>query len=146
MTAPIVRFAPSPTGLLHVGNARTALYNALYAQREGGSFILRYDDTDLARSTPAFADAIAEDLHWLGIPPDHIERQSDRTARYDAAVPGLEQFLLVQGRRKFVRPLLTALAEDRSWGRPIAVRVYAKARPLYHPVTSGSVDQLVGRP
>ena len=48
---PVVRFAPSPTGLLHVGNARTALYNALFARREGGSFILRYDDTDQARST-----------------------------------------------------------------------------------------------
>lgn len=90
MTAPIVRFAPSPTGLLHVGNARTALYNALFARREGGSFILRYDDTDLVRSTPAFADAIAEDLDWLGIAPDRIERQSDRTARYDAAVERLK--------------------------------------------------------
>jgi len=87
---PVLRFAPSPTGLLHIGNARTALYNALFARREGGSFILRYDDTDQARSTQAFADAIAEDLDWLGIPPDRIERQSDRTARYDAAVETLK--------------------------------------------------------
>ncbi|MFT0859524.1 glutamate--tRNA ligase [Ancylobacter sp. G4_0304] len=89
-TPPILRFAPSPTGLLHVGNARTALYNALYARRAGGTFILRYDDTDLARSTAAFADAIAEDLAWLGLTPDRVERQSDRTARYDAAVERLK--------------------------------------------------------
>ena len=63
-------------------------------------------------------------------------------ARHDPAVPALEQFLLVQGRRKFVRPLLTALAEDRTWGRPIAVRVYARARPLYHPVTTRDLDKL----
>ena len=63
-------------------------------------------------------------------------------ARYDAAVPALEQFLIVQGRRKFVRPLITALAEDRDWGRPIATRVYAKARPLYHPVTVRDLDKL----
>jgi hypothetical protein len=50
--------------------------------------------------------------------------------------------LLVQGRRKFVRPLITALAEDKAWGRPIAQRVYAKARPLYHPVTTRDLDKL----
>ncbi|MCJ8142119.1 glutamate--tRNA ligase [Ancylobacter sp. A5.8] len=90
-TPPVLRFAPSPTGLLHVGNARTALYNALYARRAGGTFILRYDDTDLSRSTSAFAEAIAEDLAWLGLTPDRVERQSDRTARYDAAVERLKQ-------------------------------------------------------
>jgi hypothetical protein len=63
-------------------------------------------------------------------------------ARYDPAVPALEQFLLVQGRRKFVRPLITALAEDKAWGRPIAQRIYAKARPLYHPVTTRDLDKL----
>ncbi len=63
-------------------------------------------------------------------------------ARYDPAIPALEQFLLVQGRRKFVRPLITALAADAKWGRPIAVRVYAKARPLYHPVTTRDLDKL----
>ena len=63
-------------------------------------------------------------------------------ARFDPAVPALEQFLLVQGRRKFVRPLITALAEDKTWGRPIAARVYAKARPLYHPVTTRDLDKL----
>jgi glutamyl-tRNA synthetase len=85
MPPPIVRFAPSPTGLLHVGNARTALLNALYARREGGTFILRLDDTDRARSEERFAAAIGEDLAWLGIPPDRLARQSARTALYDAA-------------------------------------------------------------
>jgi aminopeptidase N len=62
--------------------------------------------------------------------------------RFDPAVPALEQFLLVQGRRKFVRPLITSLSEDKAWGRPIAVRIYAKARPHYHPVTTRDLDKL----
>jgi len=88
--APILRFAPSPTGLIHVGNARTALLNALLARRAGGTFILRYDDTDVARSRAEYADAIAEDLAWLGISPDRVERQSDRISLYDAAVARLK--------------------------------------------------------
>ncbi|QIB32852.1 glutamate--tRNA ligase [Ancylobacter pratisalsi] len=87
---PVLRFAPSPTGLLHVGNARTALYNALFARREGGTFILRYDDTDTARSTAAFAEAIAEDMDWLGIVPDRVEHQSARLGRYDESVERLK--------------------------------------------------------
>ena len=63
-------------------------------------------------------------------------------ARHDPAVPALEQFLMMQGRRKFVRPLITALAEDKTWGRPIAARIYARARPLYHPVTTRDLDKL----
>ncbi len=63
-------------------------------------------------------------------------------SRYDPAVPALEEFLTMQGRRKFVRPLITALAEDKQWGRPIAVRVYAKARAGYHPVTTRDLDKL----
>ena len=62
--------------------------------------------------------------------------------RYDPAVPALEEFLLMQGRRKFVRPLIETLAKDGSWGRPIAARVYAKARPGYHPVTTRDLDKL----
>ena len=62
--------------------------------------------------------------------------------RYDAAVPALERFLVAQGRRKFVRPLITALAEDPQWGRPIAIRIYAKARPAYHAVTREDLDKL----
>src|SRR6185295_18677096 len=91
MPPPIVRFAPSPTGLLHIGNARTALFNALYARREGGTFILRLDDTDRARSEEPFVAAIREDLAWLGIPPDREERQSARTALYEAALERLRK-------------------------------------------------------
>ncbi len=77
-----VRFAPSPTGYLHIGNARTALWNWLIAQKAGGTFILRLDDTDRDRSTEVFAAAIIEDLAWLGIHPDRLEKQSDRVSRY----------------------------------------------------------------
>lgn len=77
-----VRFAPSPTGRIHIGNARTALLNWLFAKSQGGRFLLRFDDTDKARSTPAFAQAIKDDLAWLGIVPNEIVRQSDRLARY----------------------------------------------------------------
>src|SRR5580698_6278229 len=66
-TIPRVRFAPSPTGLLHVGNARTALYNWLYARRNGGLIFLRIEDTDLERSEARFETQLIEDLHWLGI-------------------------------------------------------------------------------
>jgi glutamyl-tRNA synthetase len=90
MIPPIVRFAPSPTGLIHIGNARTALLNALFARRAGGTFILRFDDTDVERSTRAYADAIETDLAWLGIPPDRSVRQSDRFALYDAAAARLK--------------------------------------------------------
>lgn len=79
----IVRFAPSPTGFLHIGNARTALFNALFALKTGGKFVLRLDDTDIARSTQEFADTILEDMDWLGITPDRTEKQSARMARYD---------------------------------------------------------------
>jgi len=85
MGAPVVRFAPSPTGLLHVGNARTALFNRLFATRLGGRFILRLDDTDRARSKPEFEAAIERDLDWLGCGWDAKERQSDRLDRYETA-------------------------------------------------------------
>ncbi len=90
MSAPVVRFAPSPTGLIHIGNARTALLNWLFASSRGGTFVLRFDDTDVERSKREFADAIVEDLDWLGIHPDRIERQSERTAVYEAAVERLK--------------------------------------------------------
>jgi glutamyl-tRNA synthetase len=82
MTA-IVRFAPSPTGRIHIGNARTAILNWLMAQKSGGQFVLRYDDTDTARSTQEFADGIAADIAWLGIRPARVEWQSKRFPRYD---------------------------------------------------------------
>ena len=85
-SAPVVRFAPSPTGRIHIGNARTALLNWLFAQKNQGRFILRYDDTDVERSRREYADAIALDLEWLGIVPDFACRQSERMALYaDAA-------------------------------------------------------------
>jgi glutamyl-tRNA synthetase len=80
-----VRYAPSPTGRLHLGNARPALLNWIFARQHGGRYILRLDDTDTARSTEEFARGIVEDLDWLGIRPDLTVRQSDRTALYDAA-------------------------------------------------------------
>ncbi len=89
-SAPAVRFAPSPTGLLHIGNARTALINWLIARRDGGTFLLRLDDTDQERSRPEFADAIVADLAWLGIAPDRVIRQSDRLAIYDEAAERLK--------------------------------------------------------
>jgi glutamyl-tRNA synthetase len=82
---PIVRYAPSPTGRLHLGNARPALLNWLFAKSRGGRYILRLDDTDRARSTEQFARGIETDLAWLGITPDAKVRQSDRAALYDAA-------------------------------------------------------------
>lgn len=85
----IVRFAPSPTGYLHIGNARTALLNALLARRAGGQFVLRLDDTDAERSQDIYAGAIREDLAWLGVPPDRVFRQSDRMAIYEAAAQRL---------------------------------------------------------
>ena len=86
-----VRFAPSPTGRIHIGNARTALLNWLFAQKHGGKFILRFDDTDVARSTRAFADSIEVDLAWLGIKPTIMVRQSERSALYHAATAQLKQ-------------------------------------------------------
>ena len=81
----ITRFAPSPTGRLHVGNIRTALVCWLAARAAGGSFMLRIDDTDAARSTEDFVEAIRADLGWLGLVPDGKVRQSDRFALYEAA-------------------------------------------------------------
>jgi len=81
----IVRFAPSPTGLLHVGNARTALLNYLFARKAGGRFLLRIDDTDAARSTKAFEQAIYRDLDWLGIAHDLTDRQLNRLKVYSTA-------------------------------------------------------------
>ncbi len=85
----ITRFAPSPTGYLHVGNLRTALFNHLIARKAGGQFILRLDDTDPERSRPEYADAIREDLVWLGLEWDREERQSGRLARYEEAAEQL---------------------------------------------------------
>ena len=77
------RFAPSPTGRLHVGNIRTALHNALFARKHGGRFILRIDDTDRERSTAEFDEAIRDDLAWLGLEPNLVVRQSERFDLYE---------------------------------------------------------------
>ncbi len=86
-----VRFAPSPTGYIHIGNTRTALSNWLFAQKNGGKFILRYDDTDVERSRDEYAQAIAVDLDWLGVKPDRVEYQSKRFDVYGRAVEKLKQ-------------------------------------------------------
>jgi glutamyl-tRNA synthetase len=79
------RFAPSPTGRLHVGNIRTALHNWLLARKAGGRFVLRIDDTDAERSREEYVEAIRADLEWLGLSPDGEERQSARLSHYQAA-------------------------------------------------------------
>ncbi|MBN2907871.1 MAG: glutamate--tRNA ligase [Rhodobacteraceae bacterium] len=85
----VTRFAPSPTGFLHVGNLRTALFNFMIARKAGGRFILRLDDTDAERSKQEYIDAIQEDLEWLGLTWDRIERQSARLDRYAEAADKL---------------------------------------------------------
>ena len=90
LSAPVVRFAPSPTGMIHIGNVRTALLNWLYALKRGGRFVLRYDDTDRERSRQEFIDGIAVDLDWLGVKPHLVVSQSKRTELYDAAVEKLK--------------------------------------------------------
>jgi glutamyl-tRNA synthetase len=85
----VTRFAPSPTGYLHVGNLRTALMNWLLARKSGGTFLLRLDDTDPERSTTEFAEAIEEDLGWLGLSWDDKLRQSDRLDAYATAADRL---------------------------------------------------------
>lgn len=87
---PILRFAPSPTGKIHIGNVRTATLNWLYAAKHAGTFILRLDDTDLERSTEEFAQGIRDDLTWLGLTWAREERQSLRTAQYEAAADKLK--------------------------------------------------------
>ncbi|MEQ3628644.1 MAG: glutamate--tRNA ligase [Hyphomonas sp.] len=95
MTAPIVRFAPSPTGRLHVGNVRTALINWLFAKGQQGKFILRIDDTDTERSTQEYEDGIRTDLTWLGLVWDDSFSQSKRFAEYDAAADKLREMGLL---------------------------------------------------
>ena len=84
-----VRFAPSPTGRIHIGNARTALLNHLFARQNHGSFLLRFDDTDTERSRDEYAKSIEIDMAWLGIVPDLVVKQSDRLALYDRAAAKL---------------------------------------------------------
>lgn len=95
MTKPIVRFAPSPTGKLHVGNVRTALINWLFAKGQGGTFVLRIDDTDTERSTAEHEQGIRDDLTWLGLTWGDTFKQSERFATYDAAADKLRDMGLL---------------------------------------------------
>src|SRR5258707_15811026 len=90
MSEVIVRVAPSPTGYLHVGNARAALLNYLFALHAGGKFMLRIDDTDDTRSKPEYEAAILEDLAWLALEDQIFARQSDRVENYRVAVERLK--------------------------------------------------------
>ena len=85
-----VRFAPSPTGFMHIGNTRTAVFNWLLARKLGGKFLLRIDDTDVLRSKKEYEDAIRDILGWLGLKWDEEARQSARVARYDEVVAKLK--------------------------------------------------------
>jgi glutamyl-tRNA synthetase len=87
----ITRFAPSPTGYIHVGNLRTALMNWLIARKAGGTFILRIDDTDPVRSKEEYVDGLKYDLEWLGLHWDRVERQSERLDRYHEAADKLRE-------------------------------------------------------
>ena len=87
--ATVTRFAPSPTGNIHIGNLRAALLNCMIARKAGGTFILRLDDTDPVRSTQEFADGIKRDLDWLGLHWDRVEQQSLRMDRYHEAADQL---------------------------------------------------------
>ncbi|MBE6459259.1 MAG: glutamate--tRNA ligase, partial [Alphaproteobacteria bacterium] len=85
-----VRFAPSPTGYMHIGNTRTAVFNYLLAKKLGGKFMLRIDDTDTARSKKEYEDALRDILLWLGFKWDEEARQSARMSRYDEVVAKLK--------------------------------------------------------
>ena len=95
MNNPITRFAPSPSGLLHVGNVRTALLNYLVSKKDGGHFILRIDDTDTERSKDKFINNIKQDLNWLGLNYDEYYQQSERVKLYDEAFELLKNKELV---------------------------------------------------
>src|SRR5947207_988769 len=130
----IVRFAPSPTGLLHVGNARTAMLNWLFARKEHGKFFLRIDDTDTERSKPEYEQTILEDLSWLGLTRDIFARQIERAEAHRAAAeklkasgrlyPAYESAMELERRRKrqiasgkppvYDRAALNLTAEDRA--------------------------------
>ncbi|WP_428526383.1 glutamate--tRNA ligase [Roseibium sp.] len=113
-----VRFAPSPTGHIHIGNSRPALYNWLYAKKMGGRFILRFDDTDLERSKKEYAESIETDLRWLGISPDVIERQSDRVAAYETAAEKLKTAGLLYPCYETPDELERRRSRQRALGRP----------------------------
>ena len=118
MTAPIVRFAPSPTGRLHVGNVRTALVNWLFSQSQGGKFILRIDDTDLERSTRENEAVLKEDLTWLGLVWADTFNQSERFGLYDEAAAKLRAMGLLYPAFETAEELDVKRKIAQSRGRP----------------------------
>ena len=110
MPAPRVRIAPSPTGPLHIGTARTALFNYLYARRNGGTFVLRLEDTDVARSTLAFEADILEQLHWLGITWDE---GPDAAGGEDRGPFG--PYRQMQRLERYAEAAARVLAEDKAY-------------------------------
>jgi glutamyl-tRNA synthetase len=136
-----VRFAPSPTGFLHIGGVRTALFNYLYARQKGGKFLLRIEDTDTERSEPRFTDDILTSLSWLGMTADEeILYQSERLDLYQKVAEGLiEKGLAYRchcteaeveaGRERMIRegrkPMYARTCRDKNEapaGRPYAIR------------------------
>src|SRR6201996_9498757 len=115
---PVVRFAPSPTGRIHIGNARTALLNWLFARRADGQFILRFDDTDLERSRAEYAEAIEVDLAWLEIRPDLVRRQSDRMAAYEEAAARLKDLGRLYPAYETAEELERRRKRQQALGRP----------------------------
>ncbi len=114
----LVRFAPSPTGRLHVGNARVALINWLFAKQSGGRFLLRLDDTDRERSEEAHVAAIEADLTWLGLTWDLRARQSERQERYETAVRHLKEEGFLYPCYETGADLAAKRAAKRAAGRP----------------------------
>ena len=104
-----LRFAPSPTGNLHVGNFRTALINFLFTQKYNGHFLLRIDDTDIERSRVEFEKSIKEDLSWAGLNWDSLVKQSDRLSRYKQVLKSLNQLIFVY----FAHHILSILLEQK---------------------------------
>jgi glutamyl-tRNA synthetase len=115
---PTVRFAPSPTGVLHLGNARTAVVNWLFARQDGGRFILRIDDTDRARSEERFIEAIRQDLRWLGLVWDEEHRQSLRAQVHEAAFERLRAAGRVYPCFETAEELEAKREAQRAKGRP----------------------------
>lgn len=118
MTAPVVRFAPSPTGRIHVGNVRTALVNWLFASGQGGKFILRIDDTDLERSTKENEAILKEDLTWLGLTWAETFNQSERFGIYDQAADKLRAMGLLYPAYETAEELDVKRKIAQSRGRP----------------------------
>ena len=118
MTNPVVRFAPSPTGNLHVGNVRTALINWLFAKGQGGKVILSIDDTDLERSTAAYEQGIKDDLTWLGLNWGDTFKQSERFAQYDAAADKLRDMGLLYACYETADELARQRKLQRARGKP----------------------------